>query len=321
MVVASAAMGRVLVLLLAALAAPAAAACGGKEPATPVEAKLDLDADPLALLPSSAVVVASVDAKAMFACDGVGPRLGALADSLLPIGADAGFDAKRDVDRIVVGVYTTTGADAVAVVTGRFDVAKITATTQTRGGAPIVHATYAGRDTYAAGPTMYSVLSAKTVVAGTGDAVRRLLERVQDKKLERAMPAWVVETLSTPGAEFALTGDFTTQPITLAALGAVPVPWLSGMRVAKVIGNFGKPGINVAATTSFTEAKQAESAAEGVRTADTWLKVLGGFLGGLSVHDLDVTTDGKNMKCKFTVDEQTLARLLGFVPRLLGAPR
>jgi hypothetical protein len=320
MVVPSAAMRRVLVLL-AALAAPAMAGCGGKEAATPVEAKLDLDADPLALLPGSAVVVASLDAKAMFASTSVGPQLGALADSLLPVGADAGFDAKRDVDRIVVGVYATTGADAVAVVSGRFDVAKLAATTQARNGTAVVHAMYAGRDTYAAGPVMYSVLSAKTAVAGTGDAVRRLLERVQDKKIERAMPAWVVDTLSTPGAELALAGDFTTQPIAVAALGSVPLPWLSGLRVAKVIGNFEKPGMNIAATTSFADAKQAESAADGVRTAGTWLKVLGGFLGGLSVHDLDVTTDDKDVKCKFTVDEQTLGRLLAMVPHLLGAPR
>jgi hypothetical protein len=331
-------MPRALVLL----ALVALVACGGKAVATPAEAKLDLDSDPLALLPGSAVVVASLDAKAMFASASVGAQVAALADSLLPLGPDAGFDAKRDVDRVVLGVYTSTGADALAVVSGRFDVAKIAATTQGRGGVPIVHGMYAGRDTYTAGPAMYSVLSAKTVVAGTGDGVRRALERVQDKKVERAIPAWVDETLSTPGAQLAVAADFTSQPITVAAIGAMPLPWLSGMRVAKVIANFGKPGmniprepasglsepgsrreagLNVAATMSYGEPGQAESAADGVRTADVWLKVLGGFLGGISVQDLDVKTDGKDLKCTFAVDDQTLGRLLAFAPRLLGAPR
>jgi len=109
-----AAMHRV-VLLLAALAAPAVAACGGKPAATPVEAALDLDSDPLALLPGSAVVVANLDAKAMFASASVGAQAGALADALLPLGDDAGFEARRDVDRIVLGVYPSTGADAVAL--------------------------------------------------------------------------------------------------------------------------------------------------------------------------------------------------------------
>ena len=307
--------------VLVALALVALVACGGKGPATPAEAKLDLDSDPLALLPSSAVVVANLDAKAMFASASVGTQLAALADTLLPLGPDAGFDAKRDVDRVVLGVYTSTGADAVAVESGRFDTAKIAAATQSRGGVAIVHAMYAGRDTYAVGPAMYSVLTAKTVVAGTGDGVRRALERVQDRKIARAIPAWVDETLSTPGAELALAADFTSQPLTVAAIGSVPLPWLSGMHVAKVIGNFEKPGMNVAATMTYGEPAQAESAADGVRTADVWLKVLGGFLGGLSLQNLEVTTDGKDLKCKFAVDDQTLGRLLAFAPRLLGSPR
>jgi hypothetical protein len=315
--VTSGAMPRALVLL----ALVALVACGGKVAATPVEAKLDLDSDPLALLPSSAVVVANLDAKAMFASASVGSQLAALADSLLPLGAEAGFDAKRDVDRVVLGGYTSTGADTVAIVSGRFDVGKIAATTQSRSGAAIVHAMYAGRDTYAAGPAMYSVLTEKTVVAGTGDGVRRTLERIQDKKIERAMPAWVEETLATPGAEMALAADFTSQPVTVAAIGSVPLPWLTGLHVAKIIGNFEKPGMNVAATLSYGEPSQADSAADGVRSADVWLKLLGGFLGGLSVQDLDVKTDGKDLKCKFGVDDQTLARLLAFVPRLLGTTR
>jgi hypothetical protein len=310
-------MHRALVLV----ALVALVACGGKDAVTPAEAKLDLDSDPLALLPSSAVVVTNLDARAMFASASVGAQLAALAETLLPLGPEAGFDAKRDVDRVVLGAYTSTGADAVAVVSGRFDVAKIAATTQGRGGVPIVHAMYAGRDTYTAGPAMYSVLTAKTVVAGTGDGVRRALERVQDRKIERAIPAWVDETLSTPGAELALAADFTSQPVTVAAIGSVSLPWLSGLRVAKVIGNFQKPGMNVAATLSYGEPAQAETAADGVRAADVWLKVLGGFLGGLSVQDLDVKTDGKDLKCKFAVDDQTLGRLLAFAPRLLGAAR
>ncbi|HEY5243533.1 MAG TPA: hypothetical protein VIJ22_18765 [Polyangiaceae bacterium] len=72
----SGAMHRVLALMAVA----ALVACGGKEPATPAEAKLDLDSDPLALLPGSAVVVANLDAQAMFASTSVGPQVAGLAD-------------------------------------------------------------------------------------------------------------------------------------------------------------------------------------------------------------------------------------------------
>jgi len=166
---------------------------------------------------------------------------------------------------------------------------------------------------------MYCVLTAKTVVAGTGDGVRRVLERVKDNKVERAIPPWVDETLSTPGAQLALAADFTSQPVAAAALGSVPLPWLTGLRVARVIGNFEKPGMNVAATLSYGDPQQASSAADGLRTADGRLKVIGPLLGGIALQNLDVAADGKDMKCKFAVDDQTLGHLVAFATGLLRA--
>ena len=294
---------------------------GCKGPAAPVEAKLDLDSDPLALLPGSALVVANLDAHALFASPSVGAQVATLANSLLPVGLVAGFEVRRDVDRIVLGVYTASGADVAAVMSGRFDEDKITATVQAAAGAGLDRGMYAGRVTYTAGQLMVSILSPKTAVAGTGDGIRRLLERIQDKKIERAMPPWVVETLSTPGANVALVADFTSQPVAAAALGAIPVPWLSGMVSARVIGNFAPPGMNVAATVTYGDPLQAQGAAEGVHAAEGWLKVLGPLLGGVAPHDLEVTTDGKDLKCKFSLDDQGLASLLALVPRFLPAPR
>jgi hypothetical protein len=115
-----------------------------------------------------------------------------------------------------------------------------------------------------------------------------------------------------------MVADFTTQPVAKAALGSVSLPWLDGLRVVKVLGNFEKPGMNVAATLTYTDAPQASTAADGVRGADAWLKVLGPLLGGVAVKDLDVETDGADMKCKFGVDDATLEHLLDYVPRLLG---
>ena len=215
-------------------------ACGG-EAKSPTAPALDLDTDPVRLLPGSAVVVANLDAKALFASPGLGPGVASLADSLVPFGPDAGFDAKRDVDRVVLGGYTSTGVDVAAVVSGHFDAAKIDAAPASRSGAPIVHGMYAGRATYAVGAVMLSVLSGRTVVAGTGDGVRRVLERIQDGKLERAVPAWMLETLATPGAPVALVADFTTQPVASAAIGSISLPWLDGLHVAKVVGNFRGP--------------------------------------------------------------------------------
>ncbi|HEY8090323.1 MAG TPA: hypothetical protein VIF09_20820 [Polyangiaceae bacterium] len=295
-------------------------ACGGEAKA-PVAPALDLDSDPVRLLPGSAVVAANLDAKALFASPGLGPGVASLADSLVPLGPDAGFDARRDVDRVLLGAYTSTGADVSAVVSGRFDAAKIDAATASRGGTPIVHGMYAGRATYAVGAVMLSVLSGRTVVAGTPDGVRRVLERIQDGKLERSVPAWMLETLATPGAPVALVADFTTQPVASAAIGSISLPWLDGLHVAKVIGNFEDPGMNVAATLTYVDETHASSAADGIRSADRWLRVLGPLIGVVAPKDLTVKAEASDVKCKLALDDAALRRLLELVPRLLGAPR
>jgi hypothetical protein len=177
------------------------------------------------------------------------------------------------------------------------------------------------------GDVLVAVLTAHTAVAGTGDGVRRVLERVQDAKakagakLERAIPVWMLEPLATPGASVAAVADFSTQPVAAAAIGSIRLPWLEGLHVAKVVGNFEEPGMNVAATLTYGDASQASTAADGVRSADRWLRVLGPLLGGLSLKDLDVKTDGGDLTCTFAVDDATLAHLLGLVSQLLPAPR
>jgi hypothetical protein len=285
------------------------------------DAKVDLDSDPYALLPGSAVAVANLDARAMFASSGVGAQMGALAAKLVPLGDDAGFQASRDVDRVVVGFYATTGADMAAIVSGRFDTGKIATAASAKPGGAITPGMYAGRTTYASSGGMFCVLTAKTVVAGTGDGVRRVLDRIQGGKLDRAITPWMIETLDTKGAEAAFAADFASQPIAAASLGQFNVPWLKGMRVARVLGDFQNPGMNVAATLTYGDPTEAQGAADGIRMVDGWLKLLGPLLGGVRLENLDVKNTGNDMSCKFAVDDGTLKTLIGLVPRFLTAQR
>ena len=301
------------------LAALVFVACGGKGATAGGEAKADLDADPLALLPAAALVVANADARALFDDGAVGSQLAGLAAKFVPFGEDAGFQASRDVDRVVFASYATGGADYALILSGRFDAAKIDAKTTTTAGAPIVRGVYAGRTTYAAGGVQYSVLTAKTLVAGSGDGLRRVLERVQSGKLDRTVPPWVVETLETKGAQIALTADFKDNPVATAAIGSVSLPWLSGMSVARVIGNFGPPGMNFASTLTYANPQQAQAAADGLHTVERWLGVLGPALGGIRVQNVEVTTQESDLRCKFALDDQTLRAALALAPRFLPA--
>ena len=301
---------------------------GCKGANTSGDKKADIDADPLALLPSSAVIVANVDARTIFTSRTVGGQAAAVAKVLAPLGPEAGLDPSRDIDRIVAAGFGV--GDVAVVVSGRFDEAKIAAASTGKNGVPVVRGVYADHTTYTSGPIAYTVLTGKTVVAGTGDGLRRVLDRVHDGTLDRAIPPWMVETLATPGAEVALAADFGTQPIAAATLGALNLPWVKGMRIARVIGNFEDPGMNVASTLTYDGSVQAESAAEGIRAVDSWLTVLGPFTGGLRLQNLDVSTQASNpgvststvdVHCKFSIDGRTFLQLLSLGSRVLEASR
>jgi hypothetical protein len=298
------------------------ASCGGsKVVAAPAAPKIDLDADPLALLPSAAIVVANVDAKAVFASASIGGPIAAMADKLVPLGDDAGFQAKRDVDRIVIGSYAQTGNDVAAIVSGRFDEAKIAAATKSRSGAAITKTAYDGMDTYAVGQGVYTVLTGKTLVAGSVAGVHRVLDRIHDGHVVRAMPSWVVDTLQTPGASIAAAGDFASQPLAAVAVGMVKLPWIAGIKEVRVLGDLKAPGMNVAATLTYGTAEQASSGADGVKSLDTMINLLGSLIGGMKVQDLAVDVKGADLQCKFALDDPTLQKLLAMAPHVIpGLP-
>jgi hypothetical protein len=294
------------------------ASCGGaKPPVIAAPPKVDLDADPLALLPSAAIVVVNVDAKGLFGAESIGPQIAELADKLVPLGSDAGFDAKRDVDRIVVGSYAMGGNDVAAIVSGRFDEAKIAAATKTKSGAAITKAMVDGMATYAVGQGVYVVLTGKTLVAGNPETVHRVLDRIHDGKTGRAMPSWVVDTLQTPGAEIAAAGDFATQPLAAVAIGMVKLPWIAGVKEVRALGDVKPDGLDVAATLTYGTGDQASAAADGVKSLGTMLNLLGPLIGGISVHDLAVEAKGSDMQCKLTVDDKTLQKLLSMAPHVI----
>jgi hypothetical protein len=298
---------------LVALLVLVAGACGGAKNGE--NAQVDLDADPLALLPSSASALSTVDARAFFDSGPLGDQVDDLVARLMPIGDESGFQAKRDVDRVVVGVYTAQGADVAAIVVGRFDPAKINDAAEkhalTRTGQPLVASTYANRPVFTVANVGFTMLTPKTAVAGTEAGIRRVLDRIQDGRVQRDVTPWMLETLDTKGAAFAFAADFANAPVSSARMGAIKLPWLNGMRVARAIGNFKSPGMNVAATITYGDATQAGEAAQGIRFVDGWLKVLAPFLpGAISLENLEVTAEASDVRCKFSVEESSMRGLI-----------
>jgi hypothetical protein len=282
--------------------------------------KRDVDQDPVALLPPSAIFVASVDARAIRGNQSIGPLLAKELTDLVPLGDAARFNPSTDVDRIVVGGYGAADAtDVVAVLQGRFDTSAIASTTQTRSGRAIVHDHYAGFDTLTVDPAVYAPLTPRTFVAGTVTSVRSVLQRASDRNAGRALPPWVGETLDTSGAKLALAVDMASPAASSTISGIVSVPWIQGLRVARVVADLEPPGMNVAATLSYADAPQAQTAAEGVRLLDRWLKVVAPLVGGVRLQNLDVQPKENDLHCTFALDDQALHALASLAPRFLPA--
>jgi hypothetical protein len=324
------AIGRGARLSACALAAVGLLHCGGNagpHPVTPGELSPDqIDADPLALLPGSAAVVATVDAHALYASASVGSQLTALSEKLIPIGDEAGFNASRDVDRVVVGTYAGDGLDVAAVLSGRFDEARMKqaaeAHTQTRAGGVVTESTYAGRRVYTVGdgepaqstagspPAAYfSILTPKTALAGTQTGIRHALDRIHDGHPKRELAPWVQRTIDTPNAAATLCADFA-QPLATAAIGSFSLSWVKGIDRVRVVAELEPPGAHIAGTITYADAPSAAAGASGIERAGALANLLS--LTGLTpkLENLAVSAVDTNVEVAFSVDDQAMRNLL-----------
>lgn len=226
----------------------------------------ELDRDPVAVLPGGMVFFATLDGAAMFQSS-YGGDVGGLLANLLPLGSESNFVASRDVSRIVGAAYAMQGADFCLVVQGNFDVDAINRAAAshavTVAGVPLVRSRYAESDLFTAGNIGFTVLTSHTVLSGNETGIRRALDRLRFGKLERSVPPWMVDLTKTQGAAFTVAGDLGSQPVAEAT--ARQMPFLVGMKVVRVIGNFQPPGMNVAGTLTYADADSAGRAAPALR--------------------------------------------------------
>jgi hypothetical protein len=300
-------------------------ACGGGTPdavtaraAAEVTAE-QIDADPVALLPSSALAVANVDARAFYQSETLGPTVGKLTERLLPIGEEAGFRPSRDVDRILAASYSMQGLDAVAVVSGRFDEKKIQElarkNTPTKGGGMVVESTYAGRSLYTINNVGIAVLTSKTALTGTETGIRRALDRIKEGRVKRAVPDWMLATLDTKGAAASLAADLAAQDLANITAGALQIRWLKGLQKVRVIANFQEPGMHVAGSLTYDTGENADVGAKGIQDASSLASMLA--VTGLvpRLQGLDVKVNSTSVEYKFAVDDQALRGLLASVDK------
>jgi len=274
--------------------------------------------DALAVLPAGAIAVGTIDGRAFFGSATFGADLAKLVEKYIPIGDEAGFKASRDVDRITFASYAYSGVDVAAVVVGRFDEAKIKAAaashTSTKGGNVIVASQYLGRDVYTVSNVGFTLLAADRAIAGTEAGIRRVLERIKDKRVKRDLPQWMIATVETQGAAAAVAADFATNPMPAQTLAQIPVPNAKDLKAARIVATFDQ-GVKIAGALTFPDEATANAASATVKQAGSYAKWLAVI--GVRIQNFDVTVEKADVQVKIGVDDQSLRNLLQQLPQWL----
>jgi hypothetical protein len=316
-------------LLLALAVAGGCAAHDDVIVKTGADKKLDaaqIDAEPVALLPGSAVGIAYIDARKLFASS-FGARLVAVTERRMPLPPAAGFDPKRDLEALWIGLYSMQGADVAGVAIGTFDRQKIEAaadgTQKTPLGVPVTKTTYSGRSLYTAGDVGFSVLTARVALFGNDIGVRRAIDRVEEGRAKKQLPKYMTELLATPNAPLVVAGDLTSNPIPAAA--RAELSFTEGLETLALVGNFDEPGINLAGTLSYGDQKTAERGAQNLVATRGMLDRYAPFLALVGIPQpirrLEAQPKDKTVGFVMAVDGAAVAVLLDKAQELLTTGR
>jgi hypothetical protein len=322
--------------------------CGGAVSLVPIGGERvpaeQIDRDPLALLPGGVVVFGDLKLASLYATPMAADVLG-LLQAIVPLGAEANFDPTRDTWRVVGGAYAMQGVDFCAVVQGRFDVGAIQRAAEFRAagpsGLPIVKSRYAEYDVFTLGNLGFVVLTPSTMLAGNEVGMRRALDRLRRGALERKVPEWMTTFANGTSAAFTVACDFGADSV-LRAPGAVPamaslpsaglgsapsgspaepileaasgtLPFLHGLRVVRILGDFSNPGLNLACSLTYGAPETAASAAGWLRGLSTnmFASFALAFAAGLTFTPTRVETNGSQLEMTLPVDLGSARSLIG----------
>lgn len=286
----------------------------------------DIDREPLALLPGGASLVGTLDAPALFASP-VGGRLLALLEARLPLPPSAGFEPRRDLQRLYVGLYSFQGVDFAGIAVGDFNRQAIeeaaNGTQQTPLGSPLVRVEYAGRVFYVSANVGFVVLSEHTVVYGNETGIRRVLDRMESGRVKNELSPEIDALMRQPGAPIAFGTSLGGNAVVAAA--AQQHAFLRDLQVARVIGDFAAPGVNAAATLTYATPEAAATARDSLASTAQNLSTLGTLLGFVTgqappLRGFQADVNGHSVQASAAFDATVADHLIGMSTALLGLP-
>lgn len=283
----------------------------------------EIDADPLAVLPTGFVGLLRAEVPAV-SKSALGPSILAIANRLAPLPPSSGFVPERDLDRIVVGLYSMQGADAAGIATGRFNPDAIKSAALSTGGTSngaLVQSPYAGYLLYTVHNIGFCVLTQRTMLFGNETGIRRALDRIHDGRAVHELPDWTNALLDSARAPFAFGGNLDSNSVPPSA--SQQIPFLSGLRAIRVLGNFESPGVNLAGSTGYETPERAAQAANEMLASRDLLKSYGWVMSLVGVTQpiqrLEAQSADREVSFVAALDGAAMAKIMTMVtPTILN---
>ncbi len=284
----------------------------------------DIDAEPLAVLPTGFIGLLRAEMPAV-ARSSLGPTVLTLIRQWAPLPVNSGVAPDRDIERIVVGLYSMQGADAAGVAIGRFDPEAIKQAANANPNTPsgsIVQSPYAGYLLYTVRNMGFCVLSARTLLIGNETGIRRALDRIREGRAVRQLPAWTDPLLDAGKAPLAFGAQFKPGEVPPAV--GQQVPFMAELQGLRVLGNFEAPGVNLAGSLGYATPERAKQAAAEMLSSRDKLMSMGFVLGGLGmgqpVRRLEATATDTEVAFVAGLDGASVSKILTIAaPALLSA--
>jgi hypothetical protein len=279
-----------------------------------------IDQERWGLFPAGAVVWAEADVTALAKAE-YGHLLLDAVQQQLPVSGSTGFELAQQVKRIRLGVYASQAGDLAAVFEGQFDARAIQAgiaeAPRTLRGEPIEHLRFAGFDVARAGNFSMALLTPHTMAVGTEVGVRRMLERVEEGRVRRALPNWFEALLANDKASLWLGVDLDAQPV--PATLRTRLNFLANLRGARIVGRF-EPGLSLAGSLSYDSAESAHQALTNVNNQVSELNRAAFLLALLKVprplRQFEAQESGKKVDFVTEVDARAVTMALGYMGQL-----
>jgi hypothetical protein len=93
---------------------------------------------------------------------------------------------------------------------------------------------------------------------------------------------------------------------------------MTGLQRATIIGDFHPPGMNVTSTLSYADPTRAGAGADALRQVAAFVTVAGNIGAGPRIQNLAINTDGPNVSCGFSLDDEAMRRSLASILRVVG---